>query len=343
MRACAAAFIAIAWSSGACAGYVPRSALGEAVRDATVTAKSAPDENALAARLDSARLNAVSDPLRAEAELQQTLLRLRETVMPQAATRAQVEALTGYSPQTYTDAIDDERARGGLTVPAFEIAATARGTLRRWDKTAHLAALASALHRGDLEALRAIDDSAAWRALIASASDVELLLLRSANPSDASVRGALALRLVDAALAREILQAPATTAGLALLAALPDAFESNAALKLLDDPDLDPGYRSAARLAMSQLPWSADIQHTLLESLGDADGASSAQALAHDPRNLPALRRVIDTAPDDPSLRRALLALRWMNDAGANATLTAFSRDASRPAALRAEVSRWLR
>ncbi|TJY64769.1 hypothetical protein E4T66_00555 [Sinimarinibacterium sp. CAU 1509] len=343
MRLCAAACIAFIWSGGACAGYVPRSALDEAVRIAAVTAKSAPDESTLAARLDAARLSAVSDPLPAEAELQQTLLRLREAIAPQAATRMQVEALTDYSPQTYTDALDDERARGGLTVPAFEIAATARGTLRRWDKAAHRAALVSALRRGDLEALRAIDDAAAWREQIAVASDAELLLLRSADSADPGVRSALALRLGDTSLARDVLRAPATPAGLTLLAALPEAFESTVALTLLNDPDLDSGYRSAARLAMSRLVWSAETQQALLAGLGDADGASSAQALARDPRNLPALRRIIADAPDDLSLRRALLALHWMEDAGASATLAAFSHDPAQPASLRAEVSQWLR
>jgi hypothetical protein len=343
MRARTAACIALVWSGCALADYVPRVALNAAQRDAAIAAKSAPDENTLAARLDQARLSAPSDPLRGEAALQQILLRLRETVTPQDSTRATVEALVDHSPLTYTDALDDERARGALNVPAFAIGATARGTLRRWDKAAHIAALERALHRGDPAALRAIDDPGAWLQIIAAADDPQLQLLRMATPDDVGVRAALALRVADTAGLRELLAAPANAAGLALIARLPTALPPQTASTLLRDPALDRGYVSAARLALARLPWDATIQRTLLQTLADADGASSAQALAADPRNLPALRAVLERPADALSLRRALLALRWMEDAGADATLAAFSRDPAQAAALRDEARQWLR
>jgi hypothetical protein len=55
-----------------------------------------------------------------------------------------------------------------------------------------------------------------------------------------------------------------------------------------------------------------------------------------------ALSEIVAGAPDGPCLRRALLALHWMDDAAAREPLRRFAAAPERPAALRREVASWL-
>lgn len=330
-------------STAAAADYASRSDVEQAARAAADAAALYADEAALTAALLQAQTRSVIEPLSSEARLVQLLQRLREVAAPLPATRQAVAGLLDHAPQTLTDPIDPEQR--GLQRPAFAVAGTARAVLQRWEQTTAEAAVRDALARGDMQSLRTAMP-AALAAVIAVADDSDLAAIRDAAPADAHVQRVLFERLADPALALDLLQQHAAPEGLRLIARIDTVLSAEAAHGVLTDARLDPGYASAARLALGRLAAThAPARRTLLDTLGDAQGASSASALARvgDSETLAALAGIVRTAPDGQRLRHALLALRLSDAAPAKSELSAFVTDATRPAKLRDEVRAWLR
>lgn len=339
----AAALALLAAVSTAAADYAPRVDVERAARSAADEAALYTDEVALTVALQQAQTRSVIEPLASEARLVQLLLRLRDVTLPMPATRRAVVALLDHEPQTLTDPVDPEQR--GLQRPAFAVAGTARAVLQRWDQSAAEATVRAALARGDAEGLRGAMP-AALVAVIGVAAEADLATIRKAAPADPRVWRALFERLADPALARDLLRQPAQPEGLRLIAAIDSVLSAADAHAVLTDRELDRGYASAARLALGRLAaHHPPARRALLDSLGDADGASSASALAKmaDAETMRALADIARTQNDSPRLRHALLALRLCETIEARAHLAAFAADATRPQRLREEVRAWLR
>lgn len=339
MRRAAGLLLFVALSAHA--HYVPRSEVTAAAQAAAAEAKAYTQAPDLVGAIRQAQLEANSDPLRAEARLQQLLLRLRDAP---AQARVEIEALLDYSPRVYTDAIDPEHR--GRTVPAFEIAGSARAVLRHWDARTAKATYRDALARADFAALRSAADSRTLAALIDEADAAGLALLQQAALPQPAARVALFERSGDAALIRELLREPADAASRQLPTRIAERLAAPDALALLADTEIHETRRSAARLAIGSLASThAPARQFLLDTLGDAQGASSATALARslDDTTLAAIDSVLADGRDNRRTRHALLVLHLSGDARADARLRAYARDAAQPATLREEVRAWLR
>ena len=350
MRMRALGVLALACSSGvawtpAAAQYVPRAELVAAAQAASLHVKSLSDEVQLTAVLRQAPVQLAGSPLQAEAAMHATLMRLRETLRPLPATRKAVAQLMNYSSQIRTDAPDPDHGRGQTAI-AFAIAASARGTLRHWDLKAAEAQIAQHLRTGSALNLSAPIDDRAWARYIDAATPAELDAVQARGlPDSSAALAAWWQRRPDADTAARLLSLPVDTNSYAVLETLPAWLPADAARNLLIATERQPALRSAARLALGQLAADDALarQH-LLSTLGDAEGASSAQALsAAGDASLDALREILSIAPEGPRLQHALLALRAMPHGEAHALLRGFTDDAVRPPALRAEVQSWLR
>ncbi|MFA5942004.1 MAG: hypothetical protein WC809_21855 [Sinimarinibacterium sp.] len=343
MKRTAAALVLALGFGGAQAGYVPRAQVDAAAAAAALEAKAYVDESALVAGLLQAQSLSVVEPLANEARLLRTLERLRDVTLPSAAARSAAESLLDHAPQIWTDPVDPEQRNRQM--PAFPIAGAARAALKRWDQTTGEALVRAALVRADVDALRGALPSA-LTAVARSADAHALELLRQADVADPQLQRTLFERSADPQLALELLRREAGPEGLHLIAGIDAVLPPQSAIEVLTDARLDAGYRSAARLALGRLVAAQPAARAyLLDTLGDAHGASSAAALARadDAAALTELSRTVMTENDSPRLRHALLALRLSDDPAARAALAAFSADASRPAALREEVRAWLR
>lgn len=322
--------------------YAAPAEVAAAVEAASAEAKAYTDADALVLALQHAQLASSSEPLRAEARLQQLLLRLRES--PQnAAARAAITALLTHSPRVYTDAVDPEQR--GRTRPAFAIAGGARAVLRHWDDRADIAEYRKALAEADYARLRAARNERMLSALVREADDATLWRLRQARLSQTAVRHALLERTGEVEEARSLLQQPPDAATQRLADTILRRLPAEAAFAVLSDAQVHERRRSATRLALGDLiAVHAPARTHLLSTLGDAHGASSAAALARQPDGptLNALAAILSTRRDDTRTRHALLALRLSTDPRAIAQLRAYANDALQPPALREAVRSWL-
>ncbi len=331
--------------AAAFARYVPRAEVTAASAEAVAQAKARPSEDSLVSALLRAQAELTPRPLQAEAAVQAALLQLRAAVRPLAATRAAVSALTDYRPQVTTDPLEAEQARGG-PVPAFAIAATARGTLQLWDLAAAEALITRSLRGDAVPALPPTLRARAWARFVARATPTELDALQARGiPDDPAVLLALWQRRASTDTAQRMLELPTTADSYALLADLPLQLPAASARPLLMRAAEQPALASAARIAMAPLVVSDPAaRQYLLATLGDEQGASSAQALAvaTDAETLAALSQVLRRDPDGSRLQHALLALRAMPRSEARALLQDFASDPRRPPLLRDEVRAWL-
>lgn len=311
------------------------------------TALQRADATALGLLLQRPLAKAGGDAALDESLRHRALLRLREPgLRGDAATRDAVQGLLAYAPQTWVPPADPDHGRGQW-VPAYDLAAAARGTLAVWARQDAEQAARAALRTGDASRLQALDPQAV-AAVFAEAAPATLRRLATQADWPPAVRVMLATRLADPALAGTLL-ADADDATLLdamgpLTAALPPE-AAQAWLQLLAAQR--PALASSALLAMAPVAArSASTQDYLLSQLGDAErGASAAQALAAAPTPpvRAALAEVLRAAEDGARLRRALLALRWIDDAASREQLRAFSAAPQAPVALRQEVATWLR
>lgn len=329
----------------ALAGYVPRPAVAAAADAAAAQAKTLPDEASLAAALLRTQAELTSRPLPAEAAVHAALLRLRASVRPLAATRTAVSALTEYSSQVMTDPLEVEQARGG-PVPAFAIAATARGTLQLWDLAAAEALIARSLRGEAVPVLPPALQARAWARYIERATPTELDALQARGiPDEPAPLLALWQRRATADTALRMFALPITADSYALLADVTARLPADIARPLLMHAAQQPALTSAARIAMAPLVTvDADVRRYLIDTLGDDHGASSAQALAiaADAETVAALSHVLHLTAEGPRLLHALLALRTLPGSEALTLLKAFANDPQRPTPLRAEVQAWL-
>ncbi|MDP3859523.1 MAG: hypothetical protein Q8Q73_17340 [Stagnimonas sp.] len=285
------------------------------------------------------------DPVPAEALLHRTLLRLREPGAPHDASGEKLlRSLLGYQPQVLVPPADPDHGRG-LWVPAYDLAATARGTLAIWQRQDQEQAARGALLSRDAAALRSMQ-GAVLATVFGAASRGQLQALASSGPWPSAALAVLATRLGDEGLATTLLAQASDAELLDAIKPLASALTAAEAQGWLQQlVEQRPALASAALLAMGRL-LPQQSQDYLLAQLDHPDrGSSSAQALAGaaTPAVRAALADILDTAPDGPRLRRALLALHWMDDAAARSSLQAFVVAQARPAQLRSEVAAWLR
>lgn len=347
-RATALAVMGLAWASTAVASYVPRTEVEAALQAAAQQSKAAAADvastSAIAqSSLRDARAQLQRAPLLAEARAWQALRQLRDVTTPDEASRAAVTAWLEHVAITMTDPVDTGHPHGGQTVAAFPIDAAARSLLRSWDRTAAVAALTTALTQGKLDEAKAVQDRAAWQAVIRTAPASDDALLRQAAPKDVEVQAALALRLIEPDLARAVLRAAPDHAGFGLIRTLPTRFVVSDVITVLTDPGLHKGYRSAARIALAPyVAQDAALRTHLLSTLGDSDGGASAQALAADPAAITPLIQLARN--DDATVRaRAVLALKLMNTSSARDALSTLAATPDWDLGLAQQIQRWQR
>ena len=285
------------------------------------------------------------DPVPAEALLHRALLRLREPGMPHDASgQTLLQSLLGYQPQVLVPPADPDHGRGRW-VPAYDLAAAARGTLAIWQRQEQEQAARGAMLTGDYAALRSSHGEVlATIFREASHSQQQALASRGPWPSEALV--VLAARLADAGLATALLTQASDAELLDAINALASALAPAEAQRWLQQlVEQRPALASAALLAMGRLLPQQSQDYLLAQLDHPERGSSSAQALASaaTPSVRAALADILSAAPDGPRLRRALLALHWMDDAAARAELRAFVAAKTGPAPLRNEVATWLR
>lgn len=289
--------------------------------------------------------NLSADPVLAESLLHRALLRLREPGMPRDAdSRAMLQGLLGYSPQVLVPPADPDHGRG-LWVPAYDLAAAARGTLAIWQAQEAEQAARNALDRRDYASLRRLPAEPLAAALRQSPL-APLKPLGDQGPWPDAVLAVLAERLADLDLGMQLL-AQAEEANLlnalpVLASALPPADAMRWLQTLIEQR---PALASAALLTMARTQPQSSPDYLLAQLDSAGRGSSAAQALAtiRTPRVRAALADILARDADGPRLRRALLALHWMDDAAARERLQAFADAGTAPAALRREVTTWLR
>lgn len=305
------------------------------------------DAAALGLLLQRPLAKASGDAVLDESLRHRALLRLREPAMRvDAATRTAVQSLLVYAPQTWVPPADPDHGRGQW-VPAYDLAAAARGTLAVWARREAEQAARVALDAGDAAGLRALDPPAV-ATVLADAAPATLRRLATQPGWSPAVRTVLATRLADPAQAALLLAEADDGELLDAIPGLAAALTPDEAQAWLRQLAMQrPALASAALLAMGPLvSRSPAAQDYLLAQLGDAQlGASAAQALAAAPTPAvrAALAETLHAADEGPRLRRALLALRWIDDAATREQLRAFSAAPIAPLALRQEVATWLR
>ena len=305
------------------------------------------DATALGLLLQRPLAKAGGDAALEESLRHRALLRLREPgLRGDTATRAAVQSLLAHAPQTWVPPADPDHGRGQW-VPAYDLAGAARGTLAVWTRQDAEQAVRAALRSGDGGRLRALDPQAV-AAVLAESEPATLRRLAAQAGWAPAVRAVLATRLADPALAGALLadadDGTLLDAITPLAAALPPEDAQHWLRQLAAQR---PTLASPALLAMAPLATrSPAAQDYLLAQLGDPQlGASAAQALAAAPAPpvRAALAEILRATDDGPRLRRALLTLRWIDDAASREQLRAYSAVPRAPVALRQEVATWLR
>ena len=241
---------------------------------------------------------------------------------------------------------------------AYDVAAAARFTERRWSETAARDKALRLLAAGDPAALtgypaappsdrRGITEAFAEADLRHLAGQRDTL---ASQLEDGKPVGELALitatRLKDPTLMRELLRKADGAIAVAAVGALNVDDRFPQAEDLLLDALERPATASAAMLALGRrAPQDARIEQKLLDRFGSEDGASAAAALARqaDERLLDRIDRILTTADDERRQRHALLALRLSDSERAARHLRAYAADPATPDALRREVPIWLR
>jgi len=306
-------------------------------------AKAAPAQLPRLIRQQLANLTA--DPVVAEALLHQALLRLREPGTPRdAASRSLLQGLLGYAPQVLVPPADPDHGRG-LWVPAYDLAAAARGTLAIWQAQEAEQAARDALDRRDYASLRRLP-AEPLAAALRQAPLAQLKPLGDQAPWPDAALAVLAERLADIDLATQLLTQSEDTRLLDALPALSSALPPAEAMRWLQTLiEQRPALASAALLTMARTLPQLSPDYLLAQLDGAERGGSAAQALAtiRTPGVRAALSDILARSADGPRLRRALLALHWMDDAAARERLQAFAAAGTTPTALRNEVATWLR
>ena len=282
---------------------------------------------------------APESPLASESLLQEWLIELRGKTAP-ASTRALVQSLTAYQALALAPSPEPEH-RDRALIAAFDVAASARGTLRAWDLRDNTVRALAALADGKAGAVD-LSDAEAWAAALDQAPLSQLETLRLQQPVlPTRAAAVMARRLQDPSLYRALFRNPPDSFVLHAITEAAASLPADEARDALESARANPQLASAAVLALGRLPGT---QPSLLACLGNAaQGGSCAQALAQDAVNEPALARIIEGGRDDLSTRRALMALHWMSGPLALGALEEYIADARMPANLRVEVGQWLR
>ena len=338
-------------------------AAGPRTPDTGAAASHAAKTAALAAAGDAAglgrRLGALkADPTLGEAErerlLRSTLLELA-SLKADRDTRARAAAYRDYR----STAIVWRNEHGHPEpVRLHDVGAAARFALRRWAETDARDEMLAALARADADALAGFGDAAAAArkgmieafaaapaAQLAAQRPALLAALEAGQPVGGPALAA-AERLADAGLYEAVLRRADARTALAAVRRLDDGPDQLDALPLLIEAASRSDTASAALLALGRRAAADPAAATaLFERLGGPHGASAAAALARhgDYRTLERLAAILRADGDEPSRRRALLALRLSATPRAEALLAAFAADTSMPTALREEVPAWLR
>jgi hypothetical protein len=278
-------------------------------------------------------------PLENEFLLQQWLLWLRNEPAP-AALRESIEALTKYESKALVPSPEPEHG-AGQWVPAYNLAASARGTLRTWELKERVAGNRRALAAGNVVDLSWADADALAKTLEEATAQELQVLRKDALSLPTQPLSVLARRLADASLYRALFKRPADEFSLRALDEMAATLPPEQAGQELREAASNPALASAAILALSQLP---QVQAELMACLSDIEnGGSCAQGLARDPGNLPSLTALLARNEDTAAARRALLALMWMKTPESRIALEQYAADPNQPASLREEVGKWLR
>lgn len=297
------------------------------------------DVAALAQFGADATARAKTEPLEGEYLLAEWLVALR-TLQPDAALRAQVEALTAHEAKALGPPPEPEH--GAEWVPAFDVGSQARGTLRAWQLNARVGQVLAALASAQPDALP-LGDAEALALAFARAPVAQIEALRgSASRMPSQPLAVLAKRLSEPALYRALFSRPADEFVVAAVADVAVALPADAAVAVLRAAQRNSELASVATLALSRLPGGID---SLFDCLADpAQGGSCAQALAStaDSATVDALAAMVRRGEDNVATRRALLVLFNSGRDDARAHLAAYAADTRMPAKLRRRVNQWL-
>ena len=285
---------------------------------------------------------------------------LYDTVMGMAAlkpddsARRAIDELTRYPSETlvWHQEHGHREARR-----AFDVAAAARFTERRWSETAARDKTLRWLAAGDPTPLTAYPEApppdrrgmteafaAADLRHLAGQRDTLAAQLEGGKPVG-ELALITAMRLRDPTLMGAVLRKADSAVAVAAVGELKGDDRFPEAANLLLVALERPATASAAMLALGRLaPHDARIEQQLLDRFGTEDGASAAAALARqaDERLLDRIAGILGTEDDERRQRHALLALRLSDSERAAGHLRAYAADPATPDALRQEVPSWL-
>jgi hypothetical protein len=313
----------------------------------------------LAARLDLIASDATLTDVAQEWLLDRGLHRLAR-IEPTREARATVNRLALRAPLVYTRVDPDH---GDRASPLYDVGATARFTLRSWDRAAARDAAQPELQAGSTRATRryaelaARDASGAATAGIADAfraSSSSQLAAQRAAVASALAGGAdvdalaliVAERLADGALFDLVFDYGGEATALAAIPAAARALDPASALAALARASRRADIASAAVLAVGRLaPQDAAARQFLFDALSDPGTApSAAAALGHlaDPAVSAEVGRRLARARSDDERRVLVLALTLDAGTAARAELERYARAGAGSPLLKDKVRRWL-
>lgn len=313
----------------------------------------------LAGRLDRIAAHPALDPVAREWLLDQGLHELAR-LAPTPAARATVARLA-LRPLVVYSKVDPDH--GDRTTPIYDVGATARFTMRAWERAGArdlaLADLRGA--RGAVVQRFAATRGGARDPVRAGIVDAfreapeRLIELQRAPILSAIAVGqrvdelalVLALRLADAELLELVIGNADAPVALAAVVAVPRTFNRQTALELLAIATRRAEIGSAAVLAIGELAKDDGAARNLLfEMIEDAElGASAAAALGGlaDPAVSAELGRRLRASRTESSRRLYALALRLDPGDAAREELRRFAATRTGSAQLQREVQQWLR
>jgi hypothetical protein len=331
-----------------------------AAREAELAALAADGRaTLLAARLDLIASDATLTDVAQEWLLDRGLHRLAR-IAPTREARATVNRLALRAPLVYTRVDPDH---GDRASPLYDVGATARFTLRSWDREAARAAAQAELEAGSTRAVRRHAELAARDASSAAAAGIADAF-RAAPPSQLAAQraaiasalsegadvDALALvvaeRLADRALFDLVFDYAGEATALAAIPAAVRAFDAATALATLSRASRRAGIASAAVLAVGRLaPQDAAARQFLLDALSDPGTAPSAAAALGrlaDPGISAEIGRRLARAQTDDERRVLVLALTLDSGPAARAELERYAQAGAGSPLMKGKVRRWL-
>jgi hypothetical protein len=331
-----------------------------AAREAELAALAADGRaTPLAARLDLIASDATLTDVAREWLLDRGLHRLAR-IAPTRVARATVRRLALRAPVVFTRVDPDH---GDRASPLYDVGATARFTLRSWDRAAARAAAQAELAAGSMQAARRYADHATGSAVSAAAAGIADAFRAAPTPQLAAQREAMASalaagadvdalalvvaeRLADRALFDLVFDYAGEATAIAAIPAAARTLDPASALAAFTRASRRADIASAAVLAAGGLaPQDPAARQFLFDALSDPGTAPSAAAALGrlaDPGVSAEIGRRLASARTDDERRVLVLALTLDAGPAARAELERYASAGAGSPLMKDKVRRWL-